>query len=110
MKNKIKISQAEADTLRRQHHDQSARIDELKRLASRTAFELDDVHDRVERSKPIFERMLGKVRKRDEKYRAEAITLVSKANHSTNIAKEYMRLHEMGIAIIEKHGLLGKFT
>lgn len=70
MKNKIKITQAEVDALNRKYQDQSTRIEALKKLASRTAFELDDMKDRVERSKPVFERMIGKVRKRNEKYRA----------------------------------------
>lgn len=110
MKNKIKITQAELDALRQQHHDQSSRIDELKRLASRTAFQLDDVHERIERSKPIYERMLGKVRKRDQQYRSEIESLTTKADKSMKLASELMKRHEQGIALMNRHGLLEKYT
>jgi DNA-directed RNA polymerase specialized sigma54-like protein len=62
MKNKIKSARAEIELLQYK------------------SYELDDIIDRVDRSKPIFERMMTKVRKKEGQLKVSAERNTTKAD------------------------------
>jgi hypothetical protein len=110
MKNKSRPGNGQNESLAGLNRQYKQKLEELSQLASRKCYEVDDLLDRVDRSKPVFQRMLSKVRTREANLKDEVRRGSDRATRSERMVEEYRRLHELGVGIIQKHGLLGKFS